>query len=116
PDRGPRVALQVMREAGISGTYVIDKQRKLLGYISAGQATMATKENKSIEDVMTREVPSVHPDTLLTDLFESVASANVPLAVVDESNRLQGIVVKGAIMGAMAGNDKFIHGNGVTSS
>lgn len=116
PDRGPRVALQIMREEGISGTYVIDKQRKLLGYITAEQATLATKENKSIEDVMTKDVPTVHPDTLLTDLFETVASTKVPLAVVDEANRLQGIIVKGAIMGAMAGNEKFIHTNGVTSS
>lgn len=114
PDRGPRVALQVMREEGISGTYVIDKQRKLLGYISAEQASAAAKQNKSIVDVMTREVPTVHSDTVLTDLFEAVASAKVPLAVIDESNRLQGIVVKGSILGAMAGDGKFIHGNGVT--
>ncbi|MUV36596.1 Quaternary-amine-transporting ATPase [Lentibacillus sp. JNUCC-1] len=114
PDRGPRVALEIMREEGISTLYVIDKKKKLLGYISADQASEAVKEKKSVEDVMSTDVPTVAPDTLLTDLFESAATSNVPLAVVDEENRLQGIVVKGAIMGGMAGDEKIINGNGVT--
>lgn len=115
PDRGPRVALQMMRDQGISTVYVMDKKRKLLGYITANQASDAIKEKKSIEDVMTKDVPTVSPDTFLADLFESMASADVPLAVVDDQGRLQGIVVKGAIMGAMAGNDEVINGNGVIS-
>lgn len=115
PDKGPRVALQMMRDQGISTVYVIDKKRKLLGYITASQASAAAKEQKQIEDVMTREVPTVRPDTLLTDLFETIASADVPLAVVDDAERLQGIVVKGAVMGAMAGDDDVINGNGVMS-
>mgnify|MGYP001229612425 CR=1 FL=1 len=115
PGKGPRVALQMMRDQGISTVYVIDKKRKLLGYITASQASAAAKEQKQIEDVMTREVPTVRPDTLLTDLFETIASADVPLAVVDEAERLQGIVVKGAVMGAMAGDDDVINGNGVMS-
>lgn len=115
PGKGPRVALQMMRDQGISTVYVIDKKRKLLGYITASQASAAAKEQKQIEDVMTREVPTVRPETLLTDLFETIASADVPLAVVDEAERLQGIVVKGAVMGAMAGDDDVINGNGVMS-
>lgn len=115
PDRGPRVALQMMRDQGISTVYVMDKKRKLLGYITANQASDAIKEKKTIEDVMTKDVPTVSPDTFLADLFESMASADVPLAVVDDQGRLQGIVVKGAIMGAMAGNDEVINGNGVIS-
>lgn len=115
PDKGPRVALQMMRDQGISTVYVIDRRRKLLGYLTARQASTASKEQKSIEEVMTRDVPAVRPDTLLTDLFDSMAAANVPVAVVDEDRRLQGIVVKGAVLGAMAGNDDVINGNGVTS-
>ena len=64
---------------------------------------------------MTKEVTTVSADKLLTDLFELAATADVPLAVTDESDRLQGIVVKGAIMGAMAGDEKIINGNGVSS-
>ncbi|GIN73241.1 glycine betaine transport ATP-binding protein OpuAA [Bacillus sp. J14TS2] len=115
PDKGPRVALQMMRDQGISTIYVMDKKRKLLGYVTASQASDAIKEKQSVEDVMTKDVPTVSKDTFLTDLFESMASADVPLAVVDDQQRLLGIVVKGAIMGAMAGNDEVINGNGVIS-
>ena len=115
PDRGPRVALQMMRDQGVSTVYVIDKKRRLLGYLTAGQASAASKEQKQIEEVMTRDVPTVRPDTLLTDMFDAMAAADVPLAVVDDSGRLQGIVVKGAVMGAMAGNEEVINGNGVMS-
>jgi glycine betaine/proline transport system ATP-binding protein len=111
PDKGPRVALEMMRERGISAIYVIDKKRTLLGVLSAEQASRAVTENQTIEAAMTRDVSTVGLNTLLTDLFESAASG--PLAVVDDQNRLQGIVVKGAILGAMAGDDKFINGNGV---
>lgn len=114
-DKGPRVALQIMREEGISTVYVINKKRELLGYITADQATKASTEDKTIQEVMTKEVATVSADKLLTDLFELAATSNVPLAVTDESNRLQGIVVKGAIMGAMAGDEKIINGNGVSS-
>ncbi|HEX7064771.1 MAG TPA: glycine betaine/L-proline ABC transporter ATP-binding protein [Bacillales bacterium] len=114
-DRGPRVALQFMKDQGISTVYVIDKKRKLLGYITADQASEAVKEKKSIEDVLTRNIPSVSPDTLLIDLFEPMATAYAPLAVVDEEGRLKGIVVRGAVMGALAGNEENMSGNGVSS-
>lgn len=114
-DKGPRVALQLMKDEGISTVYVVGKKKKLLGYVTADQATAASKETKTLEDVMTRDVPTVSPDTLLTDLFELMDAASIPLAVVDEEDRLRGIVVRGAIVGAMAGNNDFINENGVTA-
>lgn len=38
--------------------------------------------------------------------------SNIPLSVVDEDNRLLGIVVRGAIIGALSGDDAVINGNG----
>lgn len=113
PDKGPRVALQLMRDQGVSTVYVIDKKRKLLGYVNADQATSATKEKQSLEDVMTKNVATVSSETLLVDLFEPMATAPAPLAVVDEDGRLKGIVVRGAVLGALAGDDTTLNGNGV---
>lgn len=114
-DKGPRVALQLMRNEGVSTVYVTDRARKLLGYITADHATEAVKEKQDTEDALTRDVPSVSPDTLLSEIFEPMAASAVPLAVVDEENRLEGIVVRGSIMGALSGNNEVINGNGVTS-
>lgn len=107
-DRGPRVALQIMRDQGVSTVYVIDKKRKLLGNLTADSANDAIKTNKSIDDVLNKDIPSVSPDTLLFDLFEPMSSASAPLSVVDENGRLKGIIVRGAIIGALAGSQELL--------
>ncbi|GGF60987.1 glycine betaine transport ATP-binding protein OpuAA [Paenibacillus albidus] len=104
PERGPRVALQLMRDSGVSSLYVVDKETKLQGVITAEDALLALKENKTILDVLRREIPRVTPDTLLNDLFELMSETHLPVAVVDESDRLKGIVIKGAVLSALAGN------------
>ncbi|WP_066186931.1 MULTISPECIES: quaternary amine ABC transporter ATP-binding protein [Gracilibacillus] len=111
-DKGPKVALRLMKENGVSTIYVVDKKRKFLGYITADQADAADKEGKQITDVMVTDVPTITPDTLLTDSFEPMADQKAPLSVIDEDGRLVGIVVRGSVIGALAGNDQVLNGNG----
>lgn len=102
-DRGPRVALELMRERGISNLFVIDRSKKLLGVITAEDATRAMRENKVLNDILITDGPTVAPETLIHELFEMVSSAHVPLAVVGENGRLQGVIVRGALLGALSG-------------
>ena len=53
---------------------------------------------------MTTDIPTVSEDTLLTDLMDDIATSSLPLSVVDEENRLKGIMIRGAVIGALAGN------------
>lgn len=108
-EKGPRVALQVMRDLGISSIYAVDKQQKLLGVISAGDASKAVENNQSLQQIMSTNITTVNPDTLLVDLFDKVSEAVVPVAVIDEKQRLKGILVRGAVIGALAGNEKHIN-------
>lgn len=103
-EKGPRVALQLMRDSGVSSLYVIDKEKKLLGVVTADDASEALKNNKSIQEVMQAQVPWTLPDTPLNDLFETMAESKLPVAVVDRNNRLKGILIKGAVLSALAGN------------
>jgi len=102
-DRGPRVALELMRERGISNLFVIDRSKKLLGVITADDASRAMRENKVLNDILITDGPTVAPETLIHELFEMVSSAHVPLAVVGENGRLQGVIVRGALLGALSG-------------
>ncbi|MEF2967133.1 glycine betaine/L-proline ABC transporter ATP-binding protein [Paenibacillus sp. M1] len=113
PDRGPRVALQLMRERGISNLFVIDRAKRLLGVITAEDASNAAKTGATLQDILITDGPKVPPDTLLNELFEVTSSAKVPLAVVDEQDRLLGVIVRGAVLGALAGEveNKEVSGN-----
>ena len=108
-EKGARVALEVMKSEGVSSIYITGKNRQILGFVTADDADKAVKEEKSIEDVIQKDVVTVQLDTLLTDLFDKISYATMPPAVIDEENRLRGIVVKGAVMGALAGNNEMIH-------
>lgn len=103
-DRGPRVALELMRELGISNLFVINRSKILLGVITAEDASIAAKTGKSLSDILITDVPRVAPDTLLGDLFELTSSAKVPVSVVDEQGKLIGVIIRGALLGALAGN------------
>ncbi|HSU80195.1 MAG TPA: glycine betaine/L-proline ABC transporter ATP-binding protein [Candidatus Angelobacter sp.] len=101
PSRGPRVAIKLMKDAGVSTVYAVDKNKRLLGIIYADEAAKAFEKNLTLEDVI-QPVESVLPDTLLGDMFQVVASSKVPVAVTNEAGRLLGIVGRSAIIDVMA--------------
>ncbi|MBS4214259.1 MULTISPECIES: quaternary amine ABC transporter ATP-binding protein [Neobacillus] len=102
-DRGPRVALEIMRKQGYSSIFVVGRNRKLLGAITAEEARQAIDQNQSIADVMTTDIPTVSGDTILAELMDVIATSSLPISVIDEENRLKGVVVRGAVIGALAG-------------
>ncbi|WP_066307403.1 glycine betaine/L-proline ABC transporter ATP-binding protein [Bacillus sp. FJAT-29814] len=103
-DRGPRVALEIMRKQGYSSIFVVDRHRKLLGAITAEEARRAIDQNLSIAEVMTTDIPTVSGDTLLAELMDVIATSSLPISVIDEEHRLMGVVIRGAVIGALAGN------------
>lgn len=108
-DKGPRVALQLMKKLGISSIYVVDKRQILLGAITADDAKIAAENGQTLQAIINPDVQKVTGETLLTDLFDKVSTATIPVAVVDENNRLYGILVRGAVIGALAGNNEVIN-------
>lgn len=108
-DKGPRVALQLMKKLGISSIYVVDKKQILLGAITADDAKEAAENGQTLQAIINPDVQKVTGETLLTDLFDKVSTATIPVAVVDENNRLYGILVRGAVIGALAGNNEVIN-------
>ncbi len=101
---GPRVALELMRENGISNLFVVDNSKRLIGVLTAEDTAQAIKENKGLDEIIVKDVPTVSENTLLNDLFELVSVSRVPVAVTSESGRLLGVIIRGAVLGALAGN------------
>lgn len=103
-DRGPRVALQLMRESGISNLFLVDKGKKLVGVITADDASKAVKDGKSLEDIAITDFPRVSQDKVLHELFDICSLSRYPVAVVNEAGRILGVIVRGAVLGALAGH------------
>ncbi|MDL4842757.1 quaternary amine ABC transporter ATP-binding protein [Aquibacillus rhizosphaerae] len=100
---GPRVALERMKEEGISSIYVTDGKRNLKGYVLADDASEARKnEVRDLNEILKTDVPTVSKDTSMHDIFEVIHNTPVPIAVV-EDGKLLGIVVRGAVIAALAG-------------
>ncbi|RHW42786.1 glycine betaine/L-proline ABC transporter ATP-binding protein [Neobacillus notoginsengisoli] len=103
-DRGPRVALEIMRKQGYSSIFVVDRRQRLLGALTADQARQAIDQSLTISEVMTTDIPTVTEDTLLANLMDTMATSSLPISVIDEEKRIKGIIVRGAVIGALAGN------------
>ncbi|MFZ7998045.1 glycine/proline betaine ABC transporter ATP-binding protein OpuAA [Bacillus velezensis] len=108
-DKGPRVASELMKNLGISSIYAVDKQKQLLGVIHAADAKKAVESDLSLQDILNTEFTTVHESTYLTEIFDVVSDANIPIAVTDDKDRMKGIVVKGALIGALSGNNDYIN-------
>lgn len=115
-DRGPRVALRLMKQLGISSIYVVDNANRLLGAVTAQDTVAAIESEKSLNDVIISDLPMILPDTVLTELFDVVSTASIPVAVINEEQKLQGIIIRGALIGALSGDNEFINKDGTVDS
>lgn len=103
---GPRVALERMREEGLSGMYVVDSKRNLKGYVTADDASNARKNNvNDLKEILTNNIPKVNKDTSLNDIFDLIHDAPMPVAVV-EDEKLMGIIVRGAVLAALSSDSE----------
>lgn len=103
PDDGPRTALRKMEDENYSSILVVQRDYRLVGVLTAEAASNAVRHGEStISSSIDTSIPSVRPDEPLTQLISIVADGMTPLPVVDESGKLQGVVVRGALLGALA--------------
>lgn len=102
-DDGPRTVLRKMKENAIDSIYVTSRERKLLGLVEADAADQASKDGKdNIRDCMTQDFRSVGREEPMHNLFAMFSEKSFPIAVVDDDQRLLGVVVKGAVLDQLA--------------
>ena len=106
---GPRVALERMREQGLSSIYVIDRSRNLKGYVVADDVLQAKNDQiTSLEGIIRKDMPTTDQTTSIHDIFDVIHDSPVPVAVTEEG-KLRGIIVRGTLIAALAN----ANGNGV---
>ncbi len=99
---GPKVAMEEMKQNGISSVFVIDKDRKLQGIVSIDDTVQAIKENKSLKDILKQDYLTTGPETYVQDLMPMITETKFPIAVVDDSNKMLGMVVRVSILSGLS--------------
>lgn len=102
---GPRVAMEIMRKAEISSLYVVDSQDRLQGIVTADDVMAAIRQGKnSLDEILIKDVPQVDEEVALTDIIDMVYDTKIPIAVVKDGE-LEGIIIRGTVLAALAGNE-----------
>jgi glycine betaine/proline transport system ATP-binding protein len=100
---GPRTALRKMRAAAIASLFVLDREHRVLGIVTADDVSALIKENRrDIDSIMRRDIQTVNVDTPAAELIPLMAGLPHALPVVDEKNRMKGVIVRGLLLGALA--------------
>lgn len=98
---GPTVALRKMSAEEVSGVVAVNRHRQFIGYLSSEAAVSARRDKLPLADVVV-EMPTVKPDTLISDIMPIIYDAQTPVAVIDDDNRLRGVIIRGAVLKALA--------------
>lgn len=99
---GPRVALNRMRKEEVSMLLAIDRHRQLKGSLTAEAAREAREKMLPLKEVIDKNVKTVSPDALITDIFDLIHDSPTPLAVIDNRNRLMGVIIRGRVIEALS--------------
>lgn len=103
PNDGPRNTARRMRESELDVMFVLERDRTLVGLISAQQLKRALRDDAgSIVDYIDREAPTIDPDKPLNEVFGLFDDRSLPLGVVDDEGKLKGVIVKGAVLEELA--------------
>ncbi|MBP7332335.1 MAG: Glycine betaine/carnitine transport ATP-binding protein GbuA [Firmicutes bacterium ADurb.Bin373] len=99
---GPRVALRLMKEHGISSIFAVTRERRLAGIVQAEDALQAIKEHREeLKNIIIEDVPRVSVDTPVIDIIPVIADTKFPVAVTQDDGKLAGILVKGSVLAGM---------------
>ena len=100
---GPTVVLRRIRQYGLSHIFVVDEERRLVGLCEAEEvARLAERGERSLRDSVDDGAHKVGRRTPLREVLPLfVDDADAPVAVVDDENRLEGVVVRGALIAGL---------------
>jgi glycine betaine/proline transport system ATP-binding protein len=101
-NEGPTVVLRRMRQAGLSHLFVLDSERRLVGLCEAEEvARLAERDKRELRDAVD-EAPRVGRRTPLREVLPLfVGDGDTPVAVVGGGDRLEGVIVRGALIAGL---------------
>ena len=104
---GPEAIIRKMRDKRLYALPVIGADEQFLGEIRLKDVLRLRKEGvRDISSIVMKEVPSVLESMTVEDMLPLLPKVQQALPVVDENNRLKGVVSTSAIIIEMTGKDQ----------
>ena len=91
-----------MRANGIASVFVVDKGMRLLGIVTMEDTIAAVKDKTKLEDILKKDYFTASPEEYVQELISEASETKYPIAVVDEDNKLIGIIVRSSILSGLA--------------
>lgn len=99
---GLRTALHKMRHNELGSIFVLGENNKYRGIVTIEDVVESiNKENKNLDEII-KEVPIAEPEESVNDLFSKIADINTPLPVLDDKQKLKGVIVKTNVVANLA--------------
>jgi glycine betaine/proline transport system ATP-binding protein len=113
-NEGPTVVLRRMKQAGMSHIFVVDSDRRLVGLCEAEEvARLAERNERELRAAVDGDAPRVHRRVSLREVLPLfVDDGDTPVAVVDEGDRLEGVIVRGALIAGLTTSADATDGGG----
>lgn len=100
-EQGPLMAQKILREHQPSWLLVVGRDRKPVGMVWEDDVARAVREGRKdlpFSDV--HEMPIVHRETPINELFEHSAKHLAPLVVTDDAGRVEGVIPRVTLLTA----------------
>lgn len=98
---GIKVAIKEMKDNAISSLFIVDSERKLQGIVTIDDAIKANQEGKTLSEILRKDFETTDPEAYVTDLIPKATDTKFPIAVLDENNKLVGIIVRVSVLSAL---------------
>jgi glycine betaine/proline transport system ATP-binding protein len=98
----PKIALALLDEADTDYGFIIDRiTDKVEGIVIADDLVRAAKEKLTIAEVMHTDFMTIHRDSYVKEVIETVIQSKYPIAVIDDDNKCVGRIQRGTLLNAL---------------
>ena len=102
-DRGPNQSLSMMRNHSVDTLIVVDRDNHYLGTVSVEDIRLQGKDKKDIKDLIKKHHTLVNETDDAQKTFDRLLESKEPyLIVVDQNNKVTGIITKTSMAKALA--------------
>jgi glycine betaine/proline transport system ATP-binding protein len=99
---GPRAALRTMRDLQSQATFVLGRDRTFAGVVRDRDVLRQVKRGETdLRSILLDDATTVTSDVVISELVELSVGSDLPIAVLDEKQRLIGVIPRVTLLAAL---------------